>query len=87
MPFEVRVPYPVHVHVDQVVHVPHEVERIVYRDVPVERTVVHRDTVVPVPSVEKHKPGLTVGLGLGGVGALGGFGGKFPLLKKLAKKL
>lgn len=83
MPFEVRVPYPVHVPVDQVVHVPHEVERIVYRDVPVERTVVLRDEVVPVPSLEKQKPGLTVGLGLGG---LAGFGGKFPLFKKLGKK-
>lgn len=88
VPVEVKVPYPVHVPVDQIVHVPHEVEKIVYRDVPVEKTVVHRDEVVAVPSVEHSKPEVNVGLGLG-VGLLPGgkFPGKFPLLKKLKKVL
>lgn len=79
MPVEVRVPYPVHVPVDQIVHVPHEVERVVYRDVPIETTVLLRDQAVPAPVVKT--PNLNVGLGLG-VGL-----GKFPLLKKFKKIL
>lgn len=76
VPYEVKVPYPVHVPVDQVVHVPHEVERVVFRDVPFERTEVHRE-VVSAPA--KPSPSVNVGLGVG-LGKLGG--GKFPLFKK-----
>lgn len=71
VPVEVRVPYPVHVNVDQIVHVPHEVERFVYHDGPIE-----------VPNIVNEK-GINVGVDLGvdvGVGLLSKF--KKPLKKK-----
>lgn len=48
VPVEVRVPYPVHVNVDQIVHVPHEVERFVYHDSPIETPHIVKENEISV---------------------------------------